>query len=99
MPPGLAADSPEMDTAPSGASVAPDLSQDGPFDAHQATSAAGDVPLVLDSLLGCQYRMTSYNCEEVADVDPAYSLQPHHLRLVGASLELPSGELDSDHGV
>ena len=39
----------------------PDLSQEGPFDVHQVTTDSGASPRVLDSLLGCQYRMTSYD--------------------------------------
>ena len=35
-------------------------------------------PLVLDSLPGCQYRMTSYNNTDVTDMDPTYGLQLHH---------------------
>ena len=64
-----------------------DLSQEGPFDAHLDTAVAGDVPLWLDNLPGCQYRMTSYDPTEVADVDPAHGLQLHHprfLQYVGA---------------
>ena len=37
----------------------PDLSREGPFDVHQDGSMLGASPRVLDSLPGCQYRMTS----------------------------------------
>ena len=67
-----------LDDHPPSASASPDLSREGPFDAHLDTAATGDVPLVLDSLPGCQYRMTSYDPTEVANVDPAHGLQLHH---------------------
>ena len=76
-----------LDDRPSSASASPDLSREGPFDARLDTSATGEVPLVLDSLPGCQYRMISYDLTEVADVDPAHRLQLHHplfLEYVGA---------------
>ena len=53
-----------------------------PFDAHQDAAVGGDIPLVLDNLPGCQYRMTSYNPTEVADIDPAHMLQLHHPRFL-----------------
>ena len=39
----------------------PDLSQEGPFDVHRDYSKSGASPRVLDSMRGCQYRMTSYD--------------------------------------
>ena len=39
----------------------PDLSREGPFDVHQDTLESWATPQVLDSLPGCQYRMTSYD--------------------------------------
>ena len=39
----------------------PDLSLEGPFDVHQDALELGATPQVLDSLPGCQYRMTSYD--------------------------------------
>ena len=39
----------------------PDLSRVGPFDVHQVTTELGASPRVLDSLPGCQYRMTLYD--------------------------------------
>ena len=39
----------------------PDLSREGPFDVHQDYSTSGASPRVLDSMWGCQYRMTSYD--------------------------------------
>ena len=38
----------------------PDLSREGPFDACDADQEPGPSPMVLDSMSGCQYRMTSY---------------------------------------
>ena len=40
--------------------VRPDLSREGPFDACDAIHEPGQSPMVLDSMSGCQYRMTSY---------------------------------------
>ena len=39
----------------------PDLSREDPFDVHQDASDSGASPRVLNSLPGCQYRMTSYD--------------------------------------
>ena len=39
----------------------PDLSREGPFDARDAIHEPGQSPMVLDSMAGCQYRMTSYD--------------------------------------
>ena len=33
---------------------------------------------MLDSLPGCQYRMTSYDTADIKEVDPAYGLQLHN---------------------
>ena len=62
----------------------PDLSREGPFDVHQDALESGATPQVLDSLPGCQYRMTS--CDDDADrsdLDPAYGLHLHDPRLLG----------------
>ena len=64
------------------AAASPDLSREGPFDTGQSASVSGAVPLVLDSLPGCQYRMTSYDNADVTNVDPAYGLQLHYLRFL-----------------
>ena len=66
-------------------SVQADLSRDGPFEVHVllGASVVGEVPMVLNSLPGCPYRMPSYDREDIADVDPAYRLQLHHPRYVG----------------
>ena len=57
----------------------PDLSREGPFDASQTVSASGFAPHLLDNLLGCQYRMTSY---DNADMNPTYKYQLHHPRFL-----------------
>ena len=61
----------------------PDLSREGPFDVHQDASESGATPRVLDSLPGCQYRMTSYD-EDVdrSDLSPAYGIHLHDPRLL-----------------
>ena len=67
--------------------VSPDLSQEGPFDVDQTVSESEDPPRVLDSLPGCQYRMTSYDAADRPDLNPAYGLHLHDplfLEYVGA---------------
>ena len=50
----------------------PDLSREGPFDVHHITSESGASSCVLDSLPGCQYRMTSYDvADDRSDFSPA----------------------------
>ena len=61
----------------------PDLSREGPFDACDADHDPGQSPMVLDSMSGCQYRMTSY--EErvtVSDLDPSYGIHLHDPRMM-----------------
>ena len=62
--------------------VPTDLSREGPFEVLPVASVAWEVPMVLNSLPGCPYRMTSYDRAETADVDPAYGLQLHHPRFL-----------------
>ena len=62
--------------------VPPDLSQEGPFDVDQTASGSGDTPRVLESLPGCQYRMTSYDTADQTDLDPAYGLHLHDPRFL-----------------
>ena len=58
--------------------VGPDLSREGPFDACEAEHEPGQSPMVLDSMLGCQYRMTSYDDRANRDdLDPAYGIHLH----------------------
>ena len=61
----------------------PDLSLEGPFDVHQDALESGATPQVLDSLTGCQYRMTSYDDDvDRSDLNPAYGLHLHDPRLL-----------------
>ena len=46
----------------------PDLSREGPFDACDVDHDPGQSPIIMDSMAGCQYRMTSYD-ERVIDSD------------------------------
>ena len=64
-----------VDCAP----VGPDVSREGPFDVHQLPPVSGTTPWVLDSLPGCQYRMTSYDEKDTgSDVNPAYGIHLHN---------------------
>ena len=61
----------------------PDLSREGAFDVHQDALESGATPQVLDSLPGCQYRMTSYDDDvDRSDLNPAYGLHLHDPRLL-----------------
>ena len=63
--------------------VGPDLSREGPFDAREAEHEPGQSPLVLDSMPGCQYRMTSYDDRANRDdLDPAYGIHLHDPRMM-----------------
>ena len=62
--------------------VMPDLSREGPFDMYQDTLELGATPQLLESLPGCQYRMTSYDDADQSDLDPAYGLHLHDPRLL-----------------
>ena len=64
-----------------------DLSREGPFDVHQDASGSAASPRVLDSLPGCQYRMTSYDEDNNRSVrhmavSPAYGSHLHDPRLL-----------------
>ena len=61
----------------------PDLSREGPFDVYQHSSESGTSPRVLDSLPGCQYRMTSYDeANSRPDMSPAYRIHLHDPQLL-----------------
>ena len=62
--------------------VMPDLSREGPFHVHQNALESGATPQTLESLPGCQYRMTSYDDANRSDLDPAYGLHLHDPRLL-----------------
>ena len=74
----------------------PDLSREGPFDVHQDASESGATPHVLDSMPGCQYRMTSYD-EDVdrSDLSPAFGIHLHDARLYVGSMWVHPSRLDS----
>ena len=73
-----------------------DLSQEGPFDVLPGASVVGEVPMVMNSLPCCPYRMTSHDRAEIVDVDPAYGLQLH-LEYVGCA-NSTSRTLGSNNG-
>ena len=60
--------------------VGPDISREGPFDVCEADHEMGQSPMVLDSMAGCQYRMTSY--EDREDLDPSYGIHLHDPRMM-----------------
>ena len=61
----------------------PDLSREGPFDVHHVTLELGASPCVLDSLPGCQYRMTSYDvANDRSDFSPACGIHLHDTQLL-----------------
>ena len=61
----------------------PDLSREGPFDVCEADHDPGQSTMVLDSMAGCQYRMTSYEERvNVSDLDPSYGIHMHDPRVI-----------------
>ena len=61
----------------------PDLSREGPFDVCDADHDPGQSLMVLDSMSGCQYRMTSYEERvSVSDLDPSYGIHLHDPRIM-----------------
>ena len=63
--------------------VRPDLSREGPFDVCEAEHEPGQSPLVLNSMPGCQFRMTSYDDRTNRDdLDPAYGIHLHDPRMM-----------------
>ena len=63
--------------------VGPDLSREGPFDACDAIHEPGHSPMVLDSMSGWQYRMTSYEDRTNRDdLDPSYGIHLHDPRMM-----------------
>ena len=88
---------------PCAVSSSRDLSREGPFAVSGAPLDTGVRLLVTDMLLGCPYRMTSYEPMNIADVDPVYGLQlthPRFLEILGApqSARLLTGSLGPDDG-
>ena len=63
--------------------IGPDLTREGPFDACEVEPEPGQSPLVLNSMPGCQFRMTSYDDRDNrADLDPAYGIHLHDPRMM-----------------
>ena len=63
--------------------VGPDISREGPFHACEADHEPGQSPLVLKSMSGCQYRMTSYDdSANRDDLDPSYGIHLHDPRMM-----------------
>ena len=60
--------------------IGPDLTREGPFAACEAEPEPGQSPLVLNSMPGCQFRMTSYDDRD--DLDPAYGIHLHDPRMM-----------------
>ena len=61
-----------------------DVSRAGPFDAYSSPMDTEDSPLVTTGLPGCPYRITSYTGSAVADTNPAFGMQLHYPRFLGA---------------
>ena len=89
MVPGSVVGSPTGEPVAAASQSMPDLSREGPFDVHQDAFGSGASPRVLDSLQGCQYRMTSYDEDtNHSEFNPACGIHLHDPRLleyVGAS--------------
>ena len=63
--------------------IGPDLTREGPFDACEAEPEPGQSPLMLNSMPGCQFRMTSYDDRDIRDdLDPAYGIHLHDPRMM-----------------
>ena len=61
----------------------PDVSREGPYDVYDVPPESGQSPLILNSLPGCQYRMTSYDDRDSrVDLDPAYGIHLHDPRVM-----------------
>ena len=63
--------------------IGPDLTREGPFNACEAEPEPGQSPLVLNSMPGCQFSMTSYDDRDNRDdLDPAYGIHLHDPRMM-----------------
>ena len=61
----------------------PDLSREGPFETSEVPSTSAQAPWIIDSLPGCQYRMTSFDERDShADLDPTYGIHLHDPRMM-----------------
>ena len=91
------------------ADISPDLSREGPFDASEVIPEPGQSPLVLNSIPGCQFRMTSYDDRD-NDLNPEYGIHlhdplmmeymgaPESARLLGRSPEYWLEHMGRDRG-
>ena len=69
--------------SPLGEVGVPDVSREGPYDVYDVLPESGQSPLILNSLPGCQYRMTSYDDRDSrVDLDPAYGIHLHDPRMM-----------------
>ena len=63
--------------------IGPDLTREGPFDVCEVEPEPGQSPLVLNSMPGCQFHMTSYDDRDSRDdLDPAYGIHLHDPRMM-----------------
>ena len=61
----------------------PDLTREGPFDVCEVEPDPGQSPLILNSMPGCQFRMTSYDDRDSRDdLDPAYGIHLNDPRMM-----------------
>ena len=56
-----------------------DATREGPFEAVASPMDTEDSPFITTGLPGCPYRITSYAGPALADMNPAFGLQLHHL--------------------
>ena len=59
-----------------------DATREGPFDAVASPMDTEDSPLVTTVPQGCLYWIKSYTGPAIADMNPAFGLQLHHLRFL-----------------
>ena len=61
----------------------PDVSREGLYDVYDVPPESGQSPLILNSMPGCQYRMTSYDDRDSrVDLEPAYRIHLHDPRMM-----------------
>ena len=63
--------------------IGSDLTREGPFDACEVEPEPGQSPLVLNSMPGCQFHMTSYDDRDSRDdLEPAYGIHLHDPHMI-----------------
>ena len=63
--------------------IGPDLTRERPFNVCEAEPEPGQSPLVLNSMPGCQFHMTSYDDRDNRDdLDPAHGIHLHDPRMM-----------------